>query len=102
MPGQFGNKGGRRKSAYQEQIDATFHVGLWQVEQEVKRLEEKIASGCYSGRDIFSLMVLQKNEKMVKTLADKVLPDHVDITSGGNPINVELSEMIAKKNALAK
>ena len=87
-----GNRGGGRISVKEEQ----WHVGLWnglkgKTEGElnpwdVAKLEEKILSKHYSGRDMYALRVLKGDPMILKNLADKVLATLVDHTSKGEQI----------------
>lgn len=93
----LGNPGGGRPSAYQESESARWALMLWRQEQEKQRLEDKIASGFYSGRDMFALMVLRGNEKMQKVLADKLLPDKLEVVTPKdlNPLTDEQAKKFA-------
>ena len=71
----LGNKGGRRPS----EKEMEWHKGLWENDQEVKRLEAKIASGKYAARDVYALKVLKADTAILKNLADKILADLHDI-----------------------
>jgi hypothetical protein len=77
-----------RKSAFEERQDAQDAARIWFDEAEKVKLQEKYKSGKMSGREIFHLMVLEKNEKMVKTLADKMLPDKIDSVGLSNGFSV--------------
>lgn len=79
-----GHKGaGGRPAAIDELLNAQWHVGLWEIDQQVLELQEKLKSRVYSGRDVFALQVLTGKERAVKTLADKMLPDLAKVEMGG-------------------
>ena len=71
----IGNPGGRRPSVKETE----WHQKLWSNDQEVRRLEAKIASGVYAGRDVYALKVLKADTAILKNLADKILANLVDL-----------------------
>lgn len=86
MPGQIGNPGGGRKSAYQEKVRAEFLSELWDDEQAIEKLKAQIQSGTYAAKHIFALKVLSGNEPLLKELVRKLFPDLHDLTSKGNEL----------------
>lgn len=86
--GNPGNKGGGRKNAYEEKKDVEWASNVWVLDQDKDVLETKIASGKFSVRDMFLYKCLTGNERMIQTLANKLLPDQVDVTSGGSPVRI--------------
>lgn len=73
-----GNKGGSRKSAYDEVQDAEWHHFAWQKDTNLKQLRKKIKSGVYSGRDMAALMLLEGNKYIVAKFLDKLVPSKED------------------------
>ena len=75
--GNPGNRGGGRKSAYQERADAAF---LWEIftrpmdREEVRAL---LATGKYSIRDVFVSKAFAGNERFIELLVRKLFPDSV-------------------------
>ena len=94
----IGNRGGGRKPAPVERERIEWSKKLWDVDQEIKRLEAKILTGVYSASDRYALMVLKGNEKLLKGLADKLVPDKIDVTSDGEKLVGWVTELIQEKN----
>lgn len=95
-----GNKGGGRKSAYQEHLDAQAHFQGWTMPQDVAELERRIASKKYSGWDIFLLRALKSDPRILSKWADKVMPD-LTILMGptGGAVQVDLKGEAKKRSA---
>ena len=74
-----GNRGGRRKSAYEEMRDAIWHKEKWEIETDVPVLQDKLKTGTYSVRDVFLAKALQGNDKILCVFANKLLADLVDL-----------------------
>ena len=96
--GTIGNKGGYRKSAYEEHKDAEWTGQLWRGEHDVEVLEKKVLSKKYSGKDIATLKILKGNERLIAKVMDKLIPDLHDHTSGGERIFCLPSELIQKND----
>ena len=97
-----GNKGGGRKSAYEEFLDAQWHKGVWDNPTALEELGKKIASGVYSVRDIFLYKALAgKSDRVLGIFANKILPDiSMMISPTGNDVQINLvgeAEKRAKK-----
>lgn len=73
--GNPGNKGNVHATGRPSVKETEWHVRLWTNDQMVRELEAKIASGKYSGRDVYALKVLKADTTILKNLADKVLAD---------------------------
>ena len=73
--GKKGNKGGGSHSVK----DSIWHKNKWEKDTEVRQLEEKIATGVYSIRDMYCLRALKADTVVLKNIADKVLANLVDI-----------------------
>lgn len=89
----LGNKGGGRKSAYQELADATEAYRIFFAEHSQAEIEEKIASGHFSLADRFILTGMEGDTAVINKAYHKAVPDAVDITSGGKPLAVSLATM---------
>lgn len=75
MPGQKGNKGGGRKSAYQEQADAKM---LWEMFfglQSKEEIQKKLKGGKYSLKDVFVSKAFAGNERILVEIFKKLFPD---------------------------
>ena len=75
----MGNRGGGRKSAYQEGKDAAWLKKAWGKNFDVTELRKKIDSGVYSVRDVFLLNALEGESAMLKIMADKMLPNREEL-----------------------
>lgn len=73
----LGNKGGGRKSAFQEQADAAFFADLWNDRLKKDRLQRKIQKGRYGAKHILAVKILEGNEKLLAKLLDKFFPDQI-------------------------
>lgn len=101
--GNPGNKGGKagasgRKSAYDEFKEAAWHADVWNKDQEVQKLIEKIRSGKYSVRDVVLFRALVdgvkgKSEGILGKFMDKLLADLHEISGkDGSPISIALGD----------
>lgn len=77
-----------RKSAWEEKQDANFISDVWEHAQDVEKLEEKIRSKKYSGREVTALRLLKGSERLMAKFMDKLVPDKLDVTSAGKPIPI--------------
>lgn len=84
--GNPGNKGGSRKSAYEERKDADWLYNVWHNIQNLQKLTMKIQSGMFSVKDMVLFKAMSGNDAILNNLANKALPDKLDFTSGGKPI----------------
>lgn len=82
----LGNKGGGRKSAYQELADATEAYRIFFAKHSQQELEDKIRSGNFSLADRFILTGMEGDSSVINKAYQKAVPDNVDVTSGGKPI----------------
>lgn len=73
--GSLGNKGGSRKSLFDERKDAEWMEFVWKNEHDVEKLEKKVGSKRYSGRDVVALKLLQGNDRLMAKFMDKLVPD---------------------------
>ena len=83
-----GNKGGSRRSAYQEKRDAEWHADIWKHQQDVDALIEKVKGRKYAGRDIAALKLLQGDKYIIGKFMDKLVPNLVDVSSNGETLSV--------------
>lgn len=82
----LGNKGGGRKSAYQEAKDAKFLDQIWEGdydEEELERLvkQKKKRKGA---KHVFAALALAGSEKTLNKLVDKLFANKQDITFEDN------------------
>jgi len=70
-----GNKGGGRKSAYLERLDADYFWSLWEGKVKKEKVQKRITLGKHGVRDLFALKVLEGNERMLTKLVDKLYPN---------------------------
>lgn len=94
-----GNKGGGRKSAYEEATSAIWHAERWELDNFREELRKKVESGVHSVRDVFLLKALDGNERILGIFANKLLPDLVDHTSKGEkmaPTNITITPELAR------
>ena len=87
-----GNKGGGRKSAYQELADATEAYKIFFDEHDQAKLEKKISSGKFSIRDRFLLTAMEGDTSVINKAYHKAVPDNVDLTSGGKPLLISTDD----------
>jgi hypothetical protein len=77
-----GNKGGGRKSAYQESKDAKFLQDVWEGDFDEAELKKIIASkkGKKRGaKHVFAMLALTGNEKILNKMVDKLFANKHDI-----------------------
>ena len=78
-----GNKGGGRKSAYQEARDAKFLEQIWEGDYDEAELKKVINSKTGKKRGakhVFAMLALTGNEKVLNKLVDKLFANKQDIT----------------------
>lgn len=74
-----GNKGGGRKSSYQEMAEAQrLHKNFFEP-KNLKKLQKQIEDGTYSGEDMFVLKLLQGNTRLLEATISKIWGDKVDL-----------------------
>jgi len=81
----LGNSGGRRPTQKEE----TWHLAKWQEDSLVEELERKILSKKYAIRDMWLLMALKGNDKIIRQAADKVLATLIGGTGENGEIIVK-------------
>lgn len=77
--GNPGNKGGGRKSAYQERADARELTHMFFEEIDVKELVEKIMSGKYRVKDALLVKALLGDDRILLGMFNKLFPDHMKV-----------------------
>jgi hypothetical protein len=82
MAGKIGNKGGRRKSAYQEKADATRLFDAYFGENNLAEISKRIESGKFSIWDRVLYLALGGNERMLSVLTSKAFPDRIEPPDG--------------------
>jgi hypothetical protein len=70
-----GNKGGGRKSAYQENADASMLREMFLTPMSRDEVQAKLKSGKYSLKDLFVSKGYAGNERMLLALFHKYFPD---------------------------
>lgn len=78
-----GNRGGGRKSAYEERLNANYCWDLWEGRVRKAKIQKRIYLGKHGAKDLFALKILEGDEKMLGKLFDKLYPtpSSVDIRS---------------------
>lgn len=71
----LGNKGGGRKSAYQERADAIMLEKMFLEEMSKEEVQQKLASGKYSLKEVFVSKAFAGNERMLLAMFNKLFPD---------------------------
>jgi hypothetical protein len=98
-----GNRGGGRKSAYQEIADAFDAYAIFFADYDQEELEGKIRTGKFSLKDRLILTGMEGDTAILAKTLHKAVPDMVEHSGkGGAPITVEISEAVAKKNGIKK
>lgn len=84
-----GNKGGGRKSAYQERADADLLWNVFNNPVNKAELAKRIATGTCTIRDVWVLKALSGNERLIDTIVKKLFPDSVNFTANMNQKQME-------------
>lgn len=95
----IGNKGGGRKSAIQERINADFLVDLWHGKLDLQTLQKKIKKGNHYGMmHVVAIKCLNGDTKMISKVMDKLFPNQqrIEQTTDVNTESVakELNDII--------
>jgi len=85
-----GNKGGGRKSAYEERLNANYCWDLWEGKIKKAKIQKRIYLNKHGAKDLFALKILEGDDRMLGKLFDKLYPSPatVDIRS----VNEELGD----------
>lgn len=98
-----GNRGGGRKSAYQELADAQDLHDLWLKVHDRKALQKKINKGKYSVKEVFAAKALGGDMSAINKLLDKIFPNwsiidqHNYNINENDPLDTEALEPRPKK-----
>jgi hypothetical protein len=85
-----GNKGGGRKSAYQEKADAEQLWAMFDDPTKIADIRKRVESGVFSVRDVMQLKMLGGNERLIAEVFKKLFPDLEKVDhSGGINITVK-------------
>lgn len=79
MPGQRGNKGGGRKSAYQERVDATALLEMYFKPHDQEAIEKAIHSGTFSIQQRHILNAMEGDQKAIGVIFSKLFPDKMEV-----------------------
>ena len=102
--GNPGNKGGRRKSAYQERADAIMLEKMFMDEMAEEDIQKKLASGKYSVKDVMVSKAFAGNEKLITAMFNKLFPDMLNIEGSlktipiGEQTDSKIRKLFAPKN----
>ena len=76
-----GNRGGGRKSAYQEKQDADWLHELWEKEWDKADVTRKLKSGKISAKMVFVAKLIGGNERLLSDVFKKLVPDKMDLSA---------------------
>lgn len=94
----LGNKGGGRKSAYQERADARDADSMFYNEMNQEELERKIASGKFSIKDRLVLTAMEGDSIILSKVLQKVLPDKLKHQGDKDaPVYIQMVSAAIKK-----
>lgn len=79
-----GNKGGGRKSAYEERADAEFLWKMFTEPVDKAVLMKKIATGKFSILESMVIKALSGNERLISDIFKKLFPDSMNLTANMN------------------
>lgn len=80
----LGNKGGGRKSAYQERADADFLWRMFTEPVDKAVLMKKVSTGKFSILETMVFKALTGNERLISDMFKKIFPDSVNFTANMN------------------
>ena len=87
-----GNKGGGRKSAYQELADVKELHSFWHDIHDIDKLSEELKSRKFRGRTRVLLSFLTGNERVTVEILKKIFPDLQNIQTNAEELR-ELTEL---------
>lgn len=96
----LGNKGGGRKSAYQELADAMEAHKIFFDEHNQDEIEEKIRSGKFSLKDRFVLTAMEGDTSVLNKAYHKAVPDQIT-GAGGKDLIPDSIENLSNEELLA-
>ena len=77
----LGNKGGGRKSAYQEMADAERLYRNFFEPKSLKKLAKRIEKGTYSPEDMWIMKMLQGNTRLLEATINKIWSEKIEDTT---------------------
>lgn len=88
----LGNKGGRRKSAYQELADARTLQEMYFKTHSQEEIEAAIRAGNFSIKQRHILNALEGDQKAINVIFSKLFPDTMEMSGkDGEPLNVVIN-----------
>ncbi len=90
------NRGGGRKSAYEELQDAEWLERVWNMPQNYDALKERIeVTKQYSARDAFLYRALNGSDAVLRSMADKLLASkaEIDLNASVQPSYESMEEL---------
>ena len=90
------NRGGGRKSAYEELQDAEWLERVWNMPQNYDALKERIeVTKQYSARDAFLYRALNGSDAVLRSMADKLLASkaEIDLNASVQPSSESMEEL---------
>lgn len=78
-----GNKGGGRPTAYKERENAEKLFDAFYGRVDIEGIEERIRNNQASLWDRILLTAMEGDTRMLQTLANKALPEKIDVTGDG-------------------
>ena len=93
-----GNKGGGRKSAYQERKDASFLWDIWLNPIKIDEINSRIKQRECSISDLFIAKALSGSENVIMAIFNKLYPDNLNLRDPDGAFAGIISER-AKKAA---
>ena len=87
-----GNRGGGRKSAYREQIDAEFWARMFLEPVSRSEMEKKLLSGEASPKEIILAKMIAGNDGLLRDLMKKLIPDSIHFSASVNQKQMEVLE----------
>lgn len=99
-----GNRGGGRKSAYQEKADANLLHQLFFDKFNKDQIKKKLSRGRYSLKDVLLSKALDGNDRILIELFKKIFPDKNVVLPMGRfatePLSDEETERLMKVFAI--
>ena len=90
--GNPGNKGNPNAKGRPSVKEVEWHLNLWNINGDIRKLRNKIKTGMFAARDVYALGVYEGDRALLKNLADKVLADLHSIRGVVGTVPVKLTE----------
>ena len=87
--GVKGNRGGGRKSAFQEQADAAMLWDIFKNPTKLNDLKKRIDAGTFSVKDMMIYKALTGSERIISDVFKKLFPDLEKVDHSG-AINIQV------------